>query len=198
MMNPYENCPVFENENYLLRLIEASDASDLLAVYSDENAWPIFNSDNCTGNFQIITLEQMERVINMWLHSYHISDFIRWTIYDKRVKKAVGTIELFNRKANDYFNHCGLLRLDVGSEYERLENLSEILSLILMPTFEMFSCDMIATKIVSAAKERKNAFEAMGFTASAEKLIGGHTGKIYTDYYVFKNKMQRHDGIPKG
>ncbi len=29
-MNPYKNCPVYENENYLLRLVEVSDAQDLL------------------------------------------------------------------------------------------------------------------------------------------------------------------------
>ena len=60
MTNPYEKCPVFENEKYLLRYIEAGDAPDLLLVYSDEKAWPIFNSDNCTGDFHcslvVITL----------------------------------------------------------------------------------------------------------------------------------------------
>ena len=183
-MNPYENCPVFENETYLLRLVEAADAPDLLTVYSDEKAWPIFNADNCTGNFRITTLERMERAVSMWLHSYQIHDFVRWTIYDKCAKKAVGTIELFNRKAEDYFNDCGLLRLDLRSDYENAADISEITSLILMPTFDMFSCKMIATKIVPVARERKNAFEAFGFTASAEKLVGGHDGKIYTDYYV--------------
>lgn len=37
-MNPYEKCPVFENESYLLRLVTAEDAADLLKVYSDERA----------------------------------------------------------------------------------------------------------------------------------------------------------------
>ena len=45
MVNPYEKCPVYENENYLLRLVETSDAPDLLLVYSDEKAVPFFNSD---------------------------------------------------------------------------------------------------------------------------------------------------------
>ena len=25
MVSPYEKCPIYENENYLLRLVEASD-----------------------------------------------------------------------------------------------------------------------------------------------------------------------------
>lgn len=47
-MNPYENCPVFEGANYLLRLVEPDDAPSLLTMYSDEKSLPLFNSDNCT------------------------------------------------------------------------------------------------------------------------------------------------------
>ena len=35
----------------------------------------------------------------------------------KNTNCAMGTIELFNRKAKDYFNNCGLLRLDLRSDY---------------------------------------------------------------------------------
>ena len=38
MTSPYESCPVFENANYLIRLIGAQDASDLRLVDSDEKA----------------------------------------------------------------------------------------------------------------------------------------------------------------
>lgn len=47
MPNVYEKCPVYENEEYLLRLIECDDWKDLLKVYSDTKAVPLFNSDNC-------------------------------------------------------------------------------------------------------------------------------------------------------
>ena len=58
MMNPYEKCPVFENENYLIRLIDDLDAPDLLLVYSDEKAVAFFNSDNCGGDdFHMTRLE---------------------------------------------------------------------------------------------------------------------------------------------
>ena len=42
MKNVYEECPTFENEKYLLRFVEKSDADDLLQVYSDKNALPFF------------------------------------------------------------------------------------------------------------------------------------------------------------
>ena len=38
MINPYEKCPVYENENYMLRMVRKEDKEDLLKVYSDEKA----------------------------------------------------------------------------------------------------------------------------------------------------------------
>lgn len=63
MTNPYEKCPVFESENYLLRLIEPADVKDLLLVYSDEKAVPLFNGDNCNGDdFHYTTPERIAAV----------------------------------------------------------------------------------------------------------------------------------------
>lgn len=69
------------------------------------------------------------------------------------INEAIGTIELFNRKADDYFNDGGLLRLDLRSDYEQEENIFEILSLIIPSVFELFKCQIIATKILSFASE---------------------------------------------
>ena len=176
---------MFENENYLLRFVEASDAPDLFLVYSDEKAVPFFNSDNCNGDdFHYTLLEHMQGAIDAWHSEYDRKGFVRWTIIDKKICQAIGTIELFNRQAEDYFNNCGILRLDLRSDYEQEGNIFAILSLITQPAFELFDCSMIATKVPSFASERKSAIEQLGFTASEEKLIGGHDGKIYTDYYV--------------
>ena len=58
MENVYEKCPSFEGDKYLLRLVTIDDAKDLLEVYSDKNAVPFFNSDNCNGDdFHYDTLE---------------------------------------------------------------------------------------------------------------------------------------------
>lgn len=185
MVSPYEKCPIYENENYLLRLVETSDASDLLQVYSDEKAVPYFNSDNCNGDdFHYTTLERMQSAIGFWLWAYQDKGFVRWAVIDKNARQAIGTIELFNRQAQDYFNNCGLLRLDLRSDYERTECIREILSLIVPPAFELFVCRMIATKIPPFATRRRDAAEQLGFTASEEKMIGGDDHKAYTDYFV--------------
>lgn len=185
MVSPYEKCPVFENETYYLRLVEPSDAPDLFLVYSDEKAVPYFNSDNCNGDtFHYTLMEHMEGAIMAWRQEYSKKGFVRWTVLDKHTKHAVGTIELFNRMANDYFNNCGILRLDLRSDYEQKDVIYEILSLIVPHACALFDCQMIATKVKPFAAERKAAVEQLGFTASQENLIGGHDHKVYTDYFT--------------
>lgn len=190
-MNPYETCPTYESENYLLRLVQMDDAPDLLAVYSDEKAVPFFNSDNCNGDdFHYTTLERMQQAVEFWLWAYNDKGFVRWAIIDKNIQKSIGTIELFNRKAmdgqkpKDYFNNCGLLRLDLHSDYESADRIFEILSLIVPPAFALFECGMVATKVPPFASARREATERLGFLKSDENLVGGDDGKIYTDYYV--------------
>ncbi len=184
-MNPYENCPFYEDENYLVRKLEALDASDLLSVYSDEKAVPLFNSDNCNGDdFHYMSLERMQQAVEFWLWSYTNKYFVRFSIIDKRIQKVIGTIELFHRDSKDYFNRCGLLRLDLKSDYEKEKPISDILSLIVPPAYDLFDCDMVATKIPTFAGERKAAAVQNGFFATDKTLVGGDDGKIYTNYYV--------------
>ena len=190
MGNPYEKCPIYENKTWLLRLVEASDAPNLLRVYSDEKAVPFFNGDNCHGdNFYYTTLERRLSAIDFWLWAYQDKGFVRWAVVDKMIGQAVGTIELFNRRSSDYFDQCALLRLDLRSDYERTDAIREILSLIVPPAFELFGCRMVATKIPRAAVQRKAAAEQLGFTLSQEKLIGGDDGKAYTDYFVLHQSL---------
>ena len=117
-MNPYKQCPTYANDRYLLRLVESADAPDLLKVYSDELAVPIFNSDNCYGDdFHYRTLHRMQEAIDFWLKEYTEEKYVRWSIVDRVSDAAIGTIELFNRSADDFFDNCGILRLDLRSDY---------------------------------------------------------------------------------
>ena len=193
-MNPYENCPVFEDDKYLIKLLKKEDLDGLLKVYSDEKSVPFFNSDNCDGDdFHYTTKERMAQAIDYWLFEYERQGFIRFSIVDKIVEtdnpevegEAVGTIELFRRRAHDYFNGCGLLRLDIRSDYETEERIYDILSLIVPSTYETFDCKMIATKIPQAASERRAAASKLGFKKSEEKLVGDD-GTEYGDYFEIK------------
>ena len=71
MVDVYKNCPEYENEDYLVRMVCQEDRMDLLKVYSDKRAVPFFNSDNCDGdNFYYATKERMAEVIGFCHMSY--------------------------------------------------------------------------------------------------------------------------------
>lgn len=184
--NVYEDCPVFDTGRYRLRLVQVADGANLLKVYSDEKAVPLFNSDNCHGDmFHYTSLERMEEAIRFWLWEYERQGFVRWSILDHAIGEVIGTIELFHRDAEDYFTNCGLLRLDLRSDYEKKECIKEILEQMIPPAFCMFSCEIMATKGVPEAQERVRALEELGFQKSSEALIG-HDGTQYGSYWILR------------
>lgn len=183
-MNVYKNCPKYENENYILRIVSKEDKKDLLKVYSDEKAVPFFNSDNCGGDdFYYTTEKRMEQAIEYWLWEYNRQGFVRWSIVSKATNESIGTIELFHRDADDYFTNCGLLRLDIRSDYEISNEIIKILRLIIEPTYTLFHCNKIATKAITSATERILALKDLGFKLSEERLIG-HDRTEYNSYFV--------------
>ena len=187
MSDVYKNCPAFENDRFLLRFSQPDDAKDLVSVYSDKNALPFFNSDNCHGdNFYYPNEERMRQAIDFWLRSYSSKWFVRWTIIDKETLKAIGTIELFHRSANDDFNHVGVLRLDLKSEHETSEEIFTVMNLIVPPTFDLFECEEIITKVPVYAVERTVAMKRMGFEKSTKLLVGTIDGYAYKDYWTIR------------
>lgn len=184
----YQDCPVFDDGNYCLRLVTEEDAEDLLKVYSDEKSVPFFNSDNCGGDdFHYTSLEKMKEAVSYWLWEYERRGFVRWSIFSHKHEEVIGTVELFHRDSEDYFTDCGLLRLDLRSDYEKADVIKEILQQIGAPAFDMFSCRMLATKAVPGAKERIRALAALGYEEADHALIG-HDGSQYKFYWVLNKK----------
>lgn len=190
MIDVYDCRPEYKNIKYTLRLVEQADCDDLLKVYSDAKSRPFFNSDNCYGDdFCYSSVEEMRKAIDFWIEKFRSKDFVRWTVIDNIGKEAVGTIELFHRDAGDAFTNCGLLRLDLRSDYETAERIEDILSLVIEPAFHLFACDKIATKAVPEAEKRICALRKMGFELSDKRLIG-HDGTEYDNYFVLKRTIR--------
>lgn len=179
----YEQIPIMESDKFLLREIEDADAEDLLKVYSDKAAVVLFNSDNCVNDFYYVSIEEMKDTMAFWKREYQNRYYVRWAIIDKNANQAIGTIELFNRRAKDYFNNCGLLRLDLRSDYEKQDIIEDILGIIIPETKDMLACEIIAIKAIPIAEERIKALEQMGFYLSEEAVIG-NDGTKYGSYYV--------------
>mgnify|MGYP001129717774 CR=1 FL=1 len=172
----YEQIPVMDSEKFLLREIEDGDAEDLFKVYSDKDAVPLFNSDNCVNGFCYTSIKEMKHTISFWKREYQSRYYVRWAIIDKNANCAIGTIELFNRRAKDYFNNCGLLRLDLRSDYEKQDTIEDILGIIIPETRDLAeSIFFSSTRILpssSAANAGSDPFVRMvTFLARGSKTL---------------------------
>ena len=185
-MNIYETCPMLENERFLLRSVKDEDCDDLLKVYSDKNSLPFFNSDNCDGdNFYYATKERMTEALGFWKLSYENGWFARLSIVDKAVSEVIGTVELCLRVSEDEFDHMGILRVDVRSDYEKADALCSIITLITPHIPELLGCKGVITKAPIYAVERIEAIQKAGFT-KAEYFLIGKTGYAYDGYWIMK------------
>ncbi len=185
-MNIYETCPVLESEKFIIRLFEDADCDDLLKVYSDKNALPFFNSDNCDGdNFYYPTKERMTDVIEFWRVAYKNGWFVRMSIVDKLFMTVIGTVELCVRVSEDEFNDMGILRVDVRSDYEQEDLLYDVFITVTSNLEEMLGCKGVLTKAPIYAVERIKAIQKAGFTKS-EHLLIGKTGYAYDGYWEIK------------
>lgn len=178
----YRICPTYQGNNITLRQTVLEDAEDLLRCYSDPQAVPLFNSDNCHGDdFYYKTIERMRAAIEFWNISYEKRHFIRWTIIDTDSNSKIGTVEMFHRIAEDAFNHFGVLRIDLQSKYERREYIEDILAIANAQFYADFMVENILTKAIPTALERIAALQNKGYEPLKQKLM------IYDHYLVRKH-----------
>jgi hypothetical protein len=183
LKNVYTDCPIYKGNLVSLRHTKLDDTEDLLKCYSDEKAVPFFNSDNCHGdNFHYKTKERMRQAIEFWNFSYIHKYFVRWTIILNETNEKLGTIEMFHRVADDEFNHYGVLRIDLHSDYETEAIISDILQLANNNFYESFDVKAILTKAIPDARERIAALINQGYYPLNKKFM------IYEDYYILEQK----------
>jgi hypothetical protein len=179
MENVYEVCPVFRNDLIALRQTTIEDAEGLLKCYSDINAVPFFNSDNCNGDtFYYATIDRLMKAIEFWDYSYRNRYFVRWTVILNSTNEIIGTIEMFHRRAEDEFDHYGLLRIDLQSKFENKEVISSILEISNQQFYKLFDVSSILTKSLPIARERILSLKEKGFIPLGKKLMR------YDDYFV--------------
>lgn len=195
MQEIYEKCPTYFSSTLTIRALDEFDAAGLLAVYSDEKAVPLFNSDNCHGDdFHYTDIKRMQQAIAFWQQSYRDGCFVRFAVTDNITNEIVGTLEMFNRgvltadeiAGDDAATELaaadhGVLRVDLRSAYERADVVRELLSVVSDSFFTAFDVRYILTKAIPAAKERIEALLLCGYRPFGGKLAGK-----YGDYYIRK------------
>lgn len=185
-MNPYTICPTYETRNLRLRLVTMEDAHDLLKCYSDPNAVAKMNSDNCTSDFYYTSIEQMQNCIAFWLREYEKKMYVRFSIIPKKYEKAVGTVEMFGSDFPE-IGRAGVLRIDLASEYEVPDTVSELTALSIGSFMQDFNVKIIFIK-AGHTPERAKKFADYGFVPVDEFRHG-------SGYYAYKQKDIAYCGL---
>jgi RimJ/RimL family protein N-acetyltransferase len=180
MISPYKECPTFETEHFLIRLVEEKDSVDLLACYSDRKSAKFFNSDNCTSDFIYDKEEDVEKLIKFWIEEYNKGYYVRFSLIEKEINFVIGTIEAFSKKQifKDV-GEVGVLRIDLKSEYETIDTISELLDMISNNFFKLFDIDSIITKAIPKAQNRIVALKNNGY-----RILQYEEITSYDDYYI--------------
>lgn len=161
--NPYKECPVFKTEHFILRLISDADAEDLLVCYGDSKARRFFNNDGCIP-CKYDDRNQMKEIIRGWLdHDYAQGCFIRLAIVDNTIQKAVGTVEIYDRKIQQSERTTGILRIDIAHFYEKESFLAELFTISNHIFFDIFHSETIIHKAIPEAEERISALKKVGY-----------------------------------
>ena len=167
MNNPYKQCPVYKSANFTLRLVSEEDAQDLLTCYGDPKAQMLFNTDGFATECKFTKPEEMLSCIKFWLKEYSQEAYVRFAVVDNGTNKAVGTIEMFGGNGS-----VGILRIDLGSEYEKQSLLGQLLDIAVKYFYALFDVDCIATKAVPEAVTRIYLLQSIGFQ---EKSFNGRS-----------------------
>lgn len=161
--NPYATCPVFETAHFTIRLVAEADAEDLLACYGDLRARRLFNTDNCPPG-QFDHPEWVRELVRGWIErDYANGNFIRFAVVDRQTQKAVGTIEIYDRKCQQSDRTTGILRIDLAPAYEKKALLSELLDVSCNIFFNIFHTETILHQAIPDAADRIAALRAGGF-----------------------------------
>jgi RimJ/RimL family protein N-acetyltransferase len=163
--NPFDECPVYETEHFICALVSPDDAEDLFAVYTDPVTLSHTNNDNCSGEWR---LKSPDEIKNAWQEDYKQRQFVRWSVKDKTLNKAIGTIEIAPIPWGRWFFSdvppIGILRLDLRSDYENKAAFTEIYALMGSELASDFAVKQVITKAPPDEPDRIAALTANGFT----------------------------------
>lgn len=179
-MDAFMVCPIYETEHFRIKQLEIDDVDDLFFCYSDPEAARYFNGDCCGDDFYYTDKEKFRECVEYWLNRYELKDFVRWSIQDKERDQLVGTIEVCpSLKYAVDGRRMGILRIDLKSEYERLDVLKELMDILLANIYEDFEVASVIMKIQKDAEERQKLIQEYQFVNAKDEC-----NISLEDYYI--------------
>lgn len=184
---PFIQCPQYQSKHFLIRKMEMGDAPALFACYSDKEAAKFFNGDACGDDFYYTNYEKFLDCIKFWESRYEVADFVRFSVVEKEMRKAVGMVEICpSKKYSVDEKWIGILRIDMKSEYEYAYE--EILLCLLQNIYKDFGVEAVLTKAQECAEHRKQVLKAHQFVFAMDEC-----NISYKDYYIRYESNEKED-----
>lgn len=79
---------------------------------------------------------------------------------------------------DDPYSGMGILRVDVGSAWERTDVLAAVMDALLPDAYALFDCHALMTKAAPYAVARVATLTECGFVRSGKPVTGQHGGKV--------------------
>ena len=178
-VNPFDECPVYETEHFVFRLVNENDAEDLFICYSDPVTLKHMNNDNCGGEWRPKSADELKYA---WQKDYERRTFLRWSIKFKITNRVIGTIEIAPLPWGRWFFGAeppiGILRIDLLSSFEKQGFFAEIICLMATEIADDFEVNKIIMKASPDEAEKVNALILNHFYPDTNKEVG------YDDYYI--------------
>jgi hypothetical protein len=181
--NPFEKCPFYETDGLIFTKVKDEDAAELLLCYSDPITKGHMNNDNCGGEWNCSSIDEVKKGINGWEKEFDAKFYIRWSVTSKQANKIIGTIEIApipnTTRFLDGVCRVGILRMDILSSFENENVFSEILKMANDNFYADFDIDSIITKAAADDTQRVLALKNSGF-----KKLESNSIVPYSDYYI--------------
>ncbi len=122
MKQLFDEFPIINSREYLLRKIEIEDYLDVYEIYSDKVALTYQAMDSLKSH------EEAKKYIQNILTCYDKKIFLRWVIEDKKTSKVIGLIALHHINVEEKTAQIGYI---LNRKYWNHKIMTENLSLVL-------------------------------------------------------------------
>lgn len=173
----FNDFPIVESENLILREIRVDDAADLFNYYSNEAVYRYLDW------YGPESIEKAEEIIKIWRQGYDEGWIIRFAIVSKKTNKIIGTVFL----SEFYEGVRGEIGYELSEAYWRQGIMTEVLNNILPLAFDKIGLIRIQAFVNTLNIASKTLLKKVGFKeeGSLRKFEYHSIEKVCNDMSIF-------------
>ncbi len=169
---------ILQNDTVRLRAIEMQDIGLIYAWENDTEIWQVSNTITPFSRY----------VIKRYIENAHLDIYqakqLRLMIDDRKAKKTIGTIDIFD--FDPFHNRAGVGMLIAEKEYRRKGYASQSLELLINYAFKVLNLHQLYCNIPDNNKASLSLFQKHGFEIIGLKKEWLKTSAGYINEYMLQ------------